>query len=151
MNEIGKFYKPWFFKHVESFVRSWKTGEEYIPLKDYYFRHNGSLFWEIQVIRPSTGRVEKPKFDISCYVCFKDIIPFGNHPFFRYSLGWLMPAKVALLKLTQTETIKQLYNKHHFIDDFIVPINSLEKCVRRFHDSLNVTNAIWRHNINHSQ
>lgn len=49
MNEIGKFYKPWFFKHVESYVTSWKNGEEYIPLKDYYFRHNGSLFWEIQV------------------------------------------------------------------------------------------------------
>lgn len=49
MNKIGRFYKPWFFKHVESFLITWKIGEEYIPLKDYYFRHNKSLFWEIQV------------------------------------------------------------------------------------------------------
>lgn len=49
MNRIGQFYKPWFFKHVESFLLTWKIGEEYIPLKDYYFRHNKSLFWEIQV------------------------------------------------------------------------------------------------------
>jgi len=30
---------------------TWKIGEEYIPLKDYYFRHNKSLFWEIQVTK----------------------------------------------------------------------------------------------------
>ncbi|CAI6345117.1 unnamed protein product [Macrosiphum euphorbiae] len=119
VNRIGRFYKPWFFKHVESFLMTWKIGEEYIPLKDYYFRHNKPLFWEIQ-----------------------DIIPFGNHPVFRYLLGWLMPAKVALLKLTQTDTIKQLYAKHHFIDDFILPISSLKKSVQQFHAILNIY-PIW--------
>ncbi|KAF0770419.1 delta(24)-sterol reductase-like isoform X1 [Aphis craccivora] len=119
VNRIGRFYKPWFFKHVESFLLTWKIGEEYIPLKDYYFRHNKSLFWEIQ-----------------------DIIPFGNHPVFRYLLGWLMPAKVALLKLTQTDTIKQLYDKHHFIDDFILPISTLKKSVQKFHTTLNIY-PIW--------
>lgn len=53
-----------------------------------------------------------------------------------------MPAKVALLKLTQTKTIKQLYDKYHFIDDFIFPINTLKKAVEKFHDSLNVCNNI---------
>ncbi|XP_022169098.1 delta(24)-sterol reductase-like isoform X1 [Myzus persicae] len=119
VNRIGRFYKPWFFKHVESFLITWKIGEEYIPLKDYYFRHNKSLFWEIQ-----------------------DIIPFGNHPVFRYLLGWLMPAKVALLKLTQTDTIKQLYAKHHCIDDFILPISCLKKSVQKFHTMLNIY-PIW--------
>lgn len=49
VNRIGRFYKPWFFKYVESFLTKWEFTEEYIPLKDYYFRHNRSLFWEIQV------------------------------------------------------------------------------------------------------
>jgi len=75
-------------------------------------------------------------------VFYKDIIPFGNHPLFRYMLGWLMPTKVALLKLTQTKTIKQLYDKHHFIDDFIVPIDSLKKSIEKFHDAVNIY-PIW--------
>lgn len=70
--------------------------------------------------------------------CVQDIIPFGNHPVFRYLLGWIMPAKVALLKLTQTDTIKRLYNEHHFIDDFILPISYLKKSVEKFHKRLNV-------------
>lgn len=49
-----------------------------------------------------------------------------------------MPAKVALLKLTQTDTIKQLYDKHHFIDDFIIPISNLKESVEKFHECLNV-------------
>ncbi|XP_022165328.1 delta(24)-sterol reductase-like isoform X3 [Myzus persicae] len=119
VNEIGRFYKPWFFKHVESFLLSQRNAEEYIPLKDYYFRHNNSLFWEVQ-----------------------DIIPFGNHIVFRYLLGWIMPAKVALLKLTQTDTIKKLYDEHHFIDDFILPISCLKKSVEKFHEHLNIY-PIW--------
>lgn len=76
-------------------------------------------------------------------VIIQDIIPFGNHPVFRYLLGWSMPAKVALLKLTQTDLIKDLYNKYHFVDDFILPITALKESVEKFHDSLNVTNKIY--------
>jgi len=53
-----------------------------------------------------------------------------------------MPAKVALLKLTQTDTIKRLYNEHHFIDDFILPIHCLKKSVEKFHEHLNVIEKI---------
>lgn len=103
-----------FFKHVESFLaKVEETTVEYIPLRDYYHRHSRSIFWEIQ-----------------------DIIPFGNHvrafqsvkqdnanipmtltfqPVFRYLLGWLIPPKVSLLKLTQGETLKRLYEEQHII------------------------------------
>ena len=33
----GKWHKPWFFKHVESFLDSGKA-TEFIPLRDYYHR-----------------------------------------------------------------------------------------------------------------
>lgn len=41
--------KPWFFKHVEEYLRGDQTGVEYIPLRQYYHRHTRSLFWELQV------------------------------------------------------------------------------------------------------
>ena len=45
---LSQWYKPWFFKHVESFMKV-GSGVEYIPLRDYYHRHSRSIFWEIQV------------------------------------------------------------------------------------------------------
>lgn len=33
----------------------------------------------------------------------------GNHPVFRFLLGWAVPPKVSFLKLTQTQKIKELY------------------------------------------
>ena len=49
MNQLGTWYKPWFYKHVETFLH--KQGEhiEYIPLRDYYHRHTKSIFWELEV------------------------------------------------------------------------------------------------------
>ena len=91
LNEIGRWYKPWFFKHVETFLQSGQ-GSEYIPLRHYYHRHSRSIFWEIQ-----------------------DIIPFGNNIVFRFLLGWLVPPKVSLLKLTQGKTLKRLYETKHMI------------------------------------
>ena len=42
LNEIGKWHKEWFFKHVESFLHK-GTYTEYIPLRDYYHRHSRYL------------------------------------------------------------------------------------------------------------
>jgi len=102
LNEIGRWYKPWFFKHVETFLRTGRS-TEYIPLRQYYHRHSRSIFWEIQ-----------------------DIIPFGNNIVFRVLFGWLIPPKVSLLKLTQGKTIKKLYETHHMIQDMLVPIADLK-------------------------
>jgi hypothetical protein len=48
LNEIGKWYKPWFFTHVKKFLDE-GPGYEYIPLRDYYHRHTRPLFWEAEV------------------------------------------------------------------------------------------------------
>ena len=42
LNEIGRWYKPWFFKHVEQYLTRKTSGTEYIPMKDYYHRHSRS-------------------------------------------------------------------------------------------------------------
>ena len=37
LNEIGTWYKPWFFKHAQTFFDTGPT-TEYIPLRQYYHR-----------------------------------------------------------------------------------------------------------------
>lgn len=115
MDYIGKYWKPWFFKHVESYLSTKKTGVEYIPLRDYYHRHTRSLFWELQ-----------------------DIIPFGNNLIFRLLFGWMVPPKISLMKLTETETTKRLYEEHHVVQDMLVPINTLAESINVFHREFEV-------------
>lgn len=77
-------------------------------------------------------------YTVHCYLSFQDIIPFGNHPLFRYLFGWLVPVKISLLKLTQTETLRQLYKKHHIIQDMLVPINQFEAALKCFDKEIKV-------------
>lgn len=113
LNEIGTWYKPWFYKHVETFLEKDEDCIEYIPLRDYYHRHTKSIFWELE-----------------------DIIPFGNHPVFRFLAGWLVPPKISLLKLTQGGTVKRLYEEHHVVQDMMLPLNKLSDCIDVFHKEI---------------
>ncbi|XP_066547768.1 delta(24)-sterol reductase [Amia ocellicauda] len=115
INRIGLYFKPWFFKHVESFLRADRRAVEYIPLRHYYHRHTRSIFWELQ-----------------------DIIPFGNSPVFRFLFGWMVPPKISLLKLTQGETIRRLYEQHHVVQDMLVPMRHLEAAISAFHNDIHV-------------
>jgi len=110
INCIGRFWKPWFYQHVQGFLSARKCGTEYIPLREYYHRHTRSLFWEMQ-----------------------DILPFGNHPVFRYLFGWTMPPKISLLKLTSPQVILDLYEKRHVVQDMVVPFSCLKKSLEFFH------------------
>ncbi|KAJ3600123.1 hypothetical protein NHX12_034073 [Muraenolepis orangiensis] len=115
INRIGLYFKPWFYKHVERYLKEDRSGVEYIPLRHYYHRHTRSIFWEMQ-----------------------DIIPFGNHPVFRWLLGWMVPPKISLLKLTQGETIRRLYEQHHVVQDMLVPMKHLKDSLTRFHQDIQV-------------
>uniref|UniRef100_A0ABI7ZQQ8 Delta(24)-sterol reductase n=1 Tax=Felis catus TaxID=9685 RepID=A0ABI7ZQQ8_FELCA len=119
LNSIGSYYKPWFFKHVENYLKANEGGLEYIPLRHYYHRHTRSIFWELQ-----------------------DIIPFGNNPIFRYLFGWMVPPKISLLKLTQGETLRKLYEQHHVVQDMLVPMKCLSQAVHTFHNDIHVY-PIW--------
>ncbi len=101
-NAINYFWKPWFYEHVRTFLDRSQPDEEWIPLRHYYHRHTRSLFWEM-----------------------KQIIPFANHPLFRYLLGWMTPPEISLLKLTETKKIHELYDAHHMDQDVLVPMGAL--------------------------
>jgi len=87
----------------------------------------------------------------SLYFCvviiwlLQDIIPFGNNPVFRWLLGWMMPAKISLLKLTQGKTIKAMYEKYHCIQDMLVPLSTLSDSLEHFHKEFQVQMQILYH------
>lgn len=119
VNDISRWYKPWFFVHVQDILKKNVNVTEFMPLREYYHRHSRSLFWELQ-----------------------DIVPFGNNVVFRYLLGWMMPVKVSLLKVTQADAIKRLYEAHHIIQDFLVPTSTMKRCLREFDRTCQVY-PIW--------
>ena len=116
VNRIGRYWKPWFYKHVQAKLNAGDGAHaELIPLRDYYHRHTRSIFWELE-----------------------DIVPFGNHPLFRWTLGWLMPPHIALLKRTQTEELRKLYEQHHVVQDMLVPVSELGASLDAFHEEFEV-------------
>lgn len=59
INHVARWYKPWFYKHVEGFLNK-PPSQEFIPLREYLLRHNRAIFWVVE-----------------------SMIPFGNNPLFR--------------------------------------------------------------------
>ncbi|KAJ7520657.1 hypothetical protein O6H91_19G015900 [Diphasiastrum complanatum] len=118
INSFGLWYKPWFHLHAKSALKKGKF-VEYVPVRQYYHRHTRSLYWEGGLI-----------------------VPMGNNPLFRFLLGWLMPPKVSLLKLTQTEGIRKYYIQRHACQDMLVPNHKLEECLEFCHDNFE-TYPLW--------
>ena len=115
VNAIGRWYKPWFYRHVQTYLKNGQEGVEYIPLRDYYHRHTRSYFWTME-----------------------EIIPFGNHPVFRALLGWALPPRIELLKYTETETTRRLREKFHVVQDMLMPIRYLKQSIQYFDDHFNL-------------
>ena len=109
VNAIGRWYKPWFYKHAQKALKEENDLVEYIPLRHYYHRHTRSLFWEME-----------------------NIIPAGNHPLFRFLLGWALPPRLELLKKTETETTKRLREQYHVVQDMLMPISKLKQSIQYF-------------------
>ena len=75
VNRINDFWKPFYFRHVETFLSRGRI-EELVPLKHFLHRFTRSIFWELE-----------------------DMIPFSNHVVYRCLWGWLGAPEVSLLML----------------------------------------------------
>lgn len=117
-NPIGYWFKPWFYQYVQSYLVR-EADFDIIPIRDYYHRHTRSIFWEL-----------------------KEIIPFADHFIFRYLLGWMMPISPSLLKMTQTEGMRRLYEIKHAVQDMLVPMAKLESSLDCMHEQFEVY-PIW--------
>ena len=111
LNAIGLWYKPWFYKHAQTYLDQRTDAIEYVPVRDYFHRHTRSYFWAME-----------------------DIIPFGNHPVFRALLGWALPPRIELLKYTETQTTQRLREKFHVIQDMLMPIRHLKPSILYFEE-----------------
>ncbi|KAL1501913.1 hypothetical protein ABEB36_007146 [Hypothenemus hampei] len=103
VNHLNSWYKPWFYKYVESFLLKGKH-TELIPLRDYLLRHNRAIFWVVE-----------------------SMIPFGNNPLFRLLFGWLLPPKPGFLKFTTTPGIRAFTFTRQIFQDIVLPIRKLEE------------------------
>nr|CAB3451579.1 unnamed protein product [Digitaria exilis] len=118
INRVGWWFKPWFYQYAQTALR---RGElvEYIPTREYYHRHTRSLYWEAKLI-----------------------IPFADQFWFRLLLGWLMPPKISLLKITQGEAIRNYYHDNHVIQDVLVPLHKVADVLEFAHAELEVY-PVW--------
>ncbi|KAI9592269.1 24-dehydrocholesterol reductase [Syncephalis fuscata] len=114
VSHIGKWYKPWFYKHVESFLES-GPGEEWVPLRQYYHRHTRSIFWEL-----------------------REVIPFCNEWWYRWVFAWLGAPKIAFIKLTSTEAVREASVFNHVVQDIIAPLSKLGETVDLFDNAFDV-------------
>ncbi len=112
-NNIGRFYKPWFYLHIKAMMgrgQGVAQAVEHVPLRDYYHRYTRSLYWHGELL-----------------------VPFGNHPLFRYPLGWLMPPKVSVMRLMQTERIRKFRDERNVVQDVLMPLRHLRAGIEMFH------------------
>jgi len=108
VNPINRFYKPFFFRHVQTFLDKGQT-VEVVPLRDFLHRFTRSIFWEIE-----------------------DMIPFSNHPIYRCLWGWLGAPEVSLLKLFQGPVIRKASVYAHVVQESIMPMHRLPEGVQKF-------------------
>lgn len=110
INFVNCFWKPCYYEHVKNALSNGGFSE-YIPIGHYQRRFSRSIFWELE-----------------------HIIPFANHPLYRYCFGWLGVPKVSLLKKSMTPQIrKELFSKH-VVEGIIVPLDQMLESVNHFHD-----------------
>ena len=110
INPIGRWYKPWFFKHVERYLWQEGEGEEYIPLRHYLMRHNRSIFWVV-----------------------RDMISFGNNPIFRALMGWLMPPRIAFIKWSTTPAVREMTFTKQVFQDIVLPMSAMSRAIDLSH------------------
>jgi len=122
LNTLSRWYKPWFYKHVEKYMDEnvQKNGNiEYIPTEDFFHRQNKSFFWLLE-----------------------KIIPFANNVVFRYLLGWTMPPKFSMIKLMRQKLIPQEQNVNFVLQDFGFKLQDLKGALEIIHKEAEVY-PIW--------
>ncbi len=111
VNPIGRWYKPWYYKHVETFLGREGESEEILPIRDFYHRHTRSIFWELETL-----------------------IPFGNHPLYRYLFGWMGAPRVRYIKRFRSSKLREWEIYHHVVQESLVSIEHIEESIDKFHD-----------------
>ncbi|MBW2507882.1 MAG: FAD-binding oxidoreductase [Deltaproteobacteria bacterium] len=109
VNPIGRYYKPLFYKHVESMLDLGEGArhEELVPMLDYLMRHDRSM----------------------C-MCLAQILPTANEPWFRYSMGWMLPPNTTFLKGTRPRAERENTIRKQVWQEYAFPAEHFAEMVR---------------------
>lgn len=118
INRINRWYKKWFYTHVESFLKR-GGAVEYIPLRHYFHRHTPSVFFQL-----------------------KELIPFANSAWYRYLFAWLGAPKISLMKLTYTKALRREAMFKRVTQDIIVPVSDMHESLDFMHPHFGIY-PIW--------
>ena len=125
-NPIGRWYKPWFHEYVRKILNECTKDNanyleknvkfvDYIPTTDFFHRHDRSCFWMLSYL-----------------------IPFGNHPIFRYPFGWCLPPKHALIKWLKEKFVPDDVLDRFVCQDFGIKLEDLKEMVEIVHKETEV-------------
>ena len=112
LNRLGLWFKPWFYKHVETFLKKGRR-VEYIPTIDFLFRHNKPFYWLTDIW-----------------------LPFGHNIIFRYLFGWLLPYNFGLLKKIRQAVVPEEATNNFVLQDFGLPVRHLKKGLKYYHEQV---------------
>ena len=110
INKLGAGNAPWFFKHVETFIEN-GPGSEIVPIYDYLMRHDRSMCMTMGTI-----------------------LPFGNQPWFRNTMGFMTPPQTAFLKSMRRPQDRERSIREQVWQDTAFPAEDLQEMVNKSHD-----------------
>ena len=142
VNGINYFWKPFYYKHVETFVGT-DGAEELVPLKHFLHRFTRCAAPAAPRTTTCTGGARltttasltpppQPRHHRSIFWEIEDMIPFANHPVYRVLWGWLGAPEVSLLKLFQGPVIRKASVYAHVVQESIAPLRRLSECIELF-------------------
>jgi len=112
LNPLGLWFKPWFYKHVETFLKKGRR-VEYIPTIDFLFRHNKPFYWLTHIW-----------------------VPFGHNVLFRFLFGWLLPYNYGLMKKIREAVVPEEATNNFVLQDFGLPLKELKKGLEFYHEQV---------------
>lgn len=117
VNPVSRYYKPLFYKHVESMLElgEGKSFEELVPIYDYLMRHDRSM----------------------C-MCLAQILPSANQPWFRYTMGWMLPPNTTFLKGTRPPGERENTIRKQVWQEFAFPAEHFAEMVEKVHEEFEI-------------
>lgn len=118
INRINLYYKPLFFKHVESMLElgEGKSFDELIPTYHYHMRHDRSMCMTLGQILPTTA----------------------NKRWFRYTMGWMLPPNMTFLKGSRPQAQREESMRRQVWQEFAFPAEHFAELVADVHDSFEI-------------
>ena len=117
INPVNRSYKPLFYKHVESMLElgEGQRYEELVPMQDYLMRHDRSM----------------------C-MCLAQILPTANEPWFRYTMGWMLPPNTTFLKGTRPAAERENTIRKQVWQEYAFPAEHFAEMVTQVHDEFEI-------------